>query len=464
MNRRAFGRDRNAAARALRGRSWARALPPVIALLFLGGPVRAQVTWLNLEDGDILNVSTAEGLAPGHVQVDVGRSLERSTAHGEILAHHFGLQYGLTPWLGLGASSRFLDQRNGDLFKRGMGDSNVYLKAFWRRETSPLGFGLRQSLTLPTGYELERAGLVPFTTTHNDYAAQAIISYRTRRLGIHVNPGVIVTGSDDPTYLTGGAALELDRLLPLGLDVAAEYFTRWNMVEEEFETDVFLQFDRALFWGLAADVGVRRRLLESSTTQAEWRFGLSLGAVHDREADARFLPPPKFAPVRLHVEPIVSEIPDPGGLALDLAAEFRALGQLQVHGVPILFRMGDENLAANEAPIEAYRLQLRILDLEDGHVGGFRVPMIVEAPRAEADIHVLARLLDRDGLPLGREVVFTAKASQGLGTTLAPLTTSYERLVVPDEVRARLRREVLERVARDIAKVNADVIGTRESR
>ena len=29
-----------------------------------------QITWLNLEDGDILNVSRASGLEPGHVKID----------------------------------------------------------------------------------------------------------------------------------------------------------------------------------------------------------------------------------------------------------------------------------------------------------------------------------------------------------------------------------------------------------
>ena len=436
----------------------------VALLALLPGVSSAQITWLNFEDGDVLNVSKASGLEPGHVRIDLIRSLEDSDVHGQILSHHFNFLYGLTPRITLGASSRFLDQRNGDLFKSGMGDSNVFLKAHWNLGTSPFSLGLRQSLTLPTGYELERPGLVPFTTTHNDYAVQALVSYRTRRLGIHLNPGVIVTGGDNPTYLTAGGALELERFLPLGLNLAGEYFTRWNMVAEKFESDVFLRFDRALFWGLSADVGVKRRLLESSTTRAEWRFGLSLGRVHDRDADSRYLPPPRFAPVRLSLDPVGSEIPDPTGVAAQLYEELRMTGYLQSHGVPVLIRAGDEVTAGSEDPLRGYRLQLRVLNLEDGRVGGFRVPMLIEAPRAEAEMHVLVRLLDRNGLPLGREVVFDARVSQGLGTVLAPMTTSYERKIVPDEIRTHLRQRVVEKLARDIAEVNAEVIGSRESR
>ena len=60
-----------------------------LSLLAVTTRVQAQITWLNLEDGDILNVSRASGLEPGHVKIDVGRSLETSDAHGEILMHHF---------------------------------------------------------------------------------------------------------------------------------------------------------------------------------------------------------------------------------------------------------------------------------------------------------------------------------------------------------------------------------------
>jgi len=444
----------------------AAALLSLAALATIASPSasQAQITWLNFEDGDILNVSRADGLDPGHVRIDVGRSLEKSDVHGEILTHHFAFLYGLTPRITLGASSRFLDQRNGDLFKSGMGDSNVFLKAHWNLGKSPLSLGLRQSLTLPTGYELERTGLVPFTTTYNDYAVEALVSYRTHRLGLHLNPGIIVTGGDNPTYLTAGGALELERFFPLGLNLAGEYFTRWNMVEENFESDVFLRFDRALFWGLSADVGVKRRLLESSTTRAEWRFGVSLGRVHDSEADSRYLPPPRFAPVRLHLDPVVSDMPDPTGVADLLYEELRMTGQLQSHGVPVLIRTDDEIPPGSEDPSHGYRLQLRVLELEDGRVGGFRVPMLLEAPRAEAKMHVLVQLLDRNGLPLGREVVFDARASQGLGAVLAPMSTSFERRIVPDEIRTRLRQEVVEKLAREIAEVNAEVIGSRESR
>ena len=189
-----------------------------------------------------------------------------------------------------------------------------------------------------------------------------------------------------------------------------------------------------------------------------------MGRVHDSEADSRYLPPPKFAPVRLHLDPVHTEIPDPTGVSGLLFEELRTTTRLQAHGVPVLIRGGDE-IAGNEGDAAfGYRLRLRILDLEDGRISGFRVPMLVDAPRAEAEVHVLAQLFDESGLPLGREEIFEAKVSQGLGTTLAPLTTSHEKQIVPDEIRDRLRRKVVEKVAKDIATAKADVIGSREAR
>ncbi len=448
-------------------RNWERGRAPLrrtlifwMMALLLGTaapPAVSQITWLNWEDGDVLNVSSASGLMPGRVELDVSRSLESGIARGEILHHHFLFKYGLTRSLTFGASGRHLQQKNGELFKDGLGDSNLFLKWHWRPKSSAYAVGLRPSISIPTGYELERPGLESFTSSHNDFALQALFSFHTDKLGIHLNPGVIATGGDNPMYLTAGAALNLHRFIPLGIDMAGEYFTRWNMVTEDFESDVFMKFHRSLFWGLSLETGVKRRLLESASSQAEWRFGLSFGRVHDPHADKRYLPPPKYPPVHLNITSVSTGIPDPLGWAPLLTDEFRTTGKQQAHGVPVY--VGTDGVSKR-----GYTMNIEIIQAEDGRVGGISLPMILRAPRAEAEVHARVRLLDEDGVPVGRDEVFQASASRGLGAQLAPMNSDIENEVVPDEVRNDLRRKAARKLAEVILDSNTDVIGRRESK
>lgn len=439
----------------------------IVALVWLSiacaaTSANAQITWLNFEDGDILNVSAAEGLPPGHLSFHARRGVEKSDERGKLLLHHFGFQYGVTPFLTMGGSTRHMQQRRGNEFKDGLGDSNIFLKAYHRPwADSPFSFGLRQSLSLPTGYEAERAGLASFTSRKNDYAGQILLTYRTARFGAHISPGVILPGGDAPTYLTAGLGLDLNQLLPFAVDVSGEYFTRWNMVAEEFETDVFLSFHRNLWWGLAADGGVKRRLLHTESIAPEYHLGLSFGRVHDPSADLRSLPPPKYPAVDLVVLPITTLVSDPWGVTDLLYAEFRTAGFRQENGVPILIRTALETRPREH---RHYTIELRILRLEEGMVGGPRLPMVFKAPQAGTELHVEIELLGPEGVPLGRRTVFTASAHQGMGAELAPANTNYETMIVPDEIRNGLRREVTEKLAADIVKTVCQVIGERESR
>ena len=84
--------------------------------------------------------------------------------------------------------------------------------------------------------------------------------------------------------------------------------------------------------------------------------------------------------------------------------------------------------------------------------------------RNGTELHVEIELLGPEGVPLGRRTVFTASAHQGMGAELAPANTNYETMIVPDEIRNGLRREVTEKLAADIVKTVCQVIGERESR
>lgn len=420
----------------------------------------AQIEWRNLESGDILNVSRADGLTPGHVSLRFRRSLEKSDDHGRVLIHRFGFEYGLTPMITMGGTGRHFQQIRGDQFKEGLGDSDLFLKIHHRPWPEvPIGIGLRQTLSLPTGYEAEQPGLASFTSRTYDYAVEALVSYRTDRLGLHLNPGAILPGGDAPSFLTAGFAMELDDLLPFGIDLAGEYFTRWNMVERAFRSDVYLGAHRSLFWGLAIEGGIKRRLLETDAVEPEMQIGLSFRRVHDANADLRNLPPPRYPAVDLGVLPVTSSIVDPWGITELLDNEFRTAGDRQERGVPILIRSVPGGWST---PARHYALRVHLISMNDGEIRGPRLPMLFQAPQARTEVHVEVELLGPDSLPLGRQTVFVGVAQQGLGAEIFPTSTAYEQRTVPDEIRNGLRREAVQNLAREILSTVAEVIAKRE--
>jgi hypothetical protein len=144
-----------------------------------------------------------------------------------------------------------------------------------------------------------------------------------------------------------------------------------------------------------------------------------------------------------------------------LYEQFRTSGFRQEHGVPILIRTALESRPREH---RHYSLEVRVLDLDEGMVKGPRLPLVFKAPQASTELHVEIELLGPEGVPLGRRTVFTATAQQGLGAELAPASTSYETMIVPDEIRTGLRHEVIEKLTADIVKTVCSVIGERESR
>jgi len=426
-------------------------------------PAIGQITWLNPEDGDVVNVSTAHVLDPGMTTIGISRSLEKSDRHGEILFHRFRVEYGLRSNFSVGVSSRHLEQNFGDEFKKGLGDSNVFAKL--RLPVTPrhssLSFAIRQSLTLPTGFEEERNELAPFTTRHNDYTAQLSGSFRARGIAVHMSPGVILPGGDAPTFLSFGSAVELDDVLPFGLDIAGEYFTRWNMVEEDFETDVSLEAERALFWNLGATVGVKRRLLESQTVDPEVRLGLTFGQSHSSPRGPFPRHQPDAVPVRLRIDPISSLVEDPYGVLGLLDSSFANQGPRYDEGVSVFVQSPRTSAVENSTGDGDYRLQMRLLDFREGEIEGFKIPKIFKAPKAETRLFVEAVLFGHDDLPLSRPVVIEARVSQGLGAQLIPMTTRIRQMVVPDEVRNGLREDVVKKMTEIILDQTTEVISER---
>lgn len=437
----------------------------IAALLLLTAPARSQIQWLNFEDGDILNVSSASGPPPGHFLLRATRGLEKSKERGRVLSHHFLFHYGLSSHVSLGASGVHLQQRRGDLYKDGLGDTDLFLKMYFQPSKDlPFYLGLRQSLSLPTGYEPERPGLVSFTSRKNDYSAQLLFSYRTRGVEAHLNPGVILPGGDSPSYLTAGGGLALRELLPLGVNVEGEYFTRWNMVAEEFESDVFVALDRSLAWGLDIEAGFKRRLLQQTAIDPEWRLGLSFGRAHAAQAELYEMRRPDRPPVRLVVLPVETVVPDPFGVSQMLGKAFRTAGAQSTPAHVVYLDTDPDSDSRPPYPSPGYRLRVRLLEIDEGRVTGWKVPMLVKAPRAKTSLAAQIELVEANGIPAARHEVLRVDASRGLGAELAPTSTVLETIIVPDEVKDWLRQRAVGDLAERILETAGAIIDGRDSR
>ena len=440
--------------------AWVTALCITAWLGLAAPPAHAQIEWLNFEDGDVLNVSSAILRPAGRFEARGERGVETSADRGEVLIHRFRLTYGLASFLTVGGSTVHYQQRVDELFKDGMGDSDVFVQLGtqpWK--DIPFHLGFRQSLSLPTGFEQEREGLAVFTSRHNDYTAQALLTYETRGLRIDVNPGVIVTGGDAPTYLTVGGAISMQDVTWFNFDLQGEYFTRWNMVTESFETDVFGRIERPLFWGISVHGGVKRRLLQSKEIDPEVRFGLSLGRPSLRDL---YVPKYPRTPIHLAVPGITTMFEDPHGLGIDLQRQLRVVpeGKTESH-IVYLDTMSEGDVSARIG--RTHELRLRVLELDEGRVSGARIPMLLKAPKARTSMDVQLEVIGPSGVPLQRPQVLHAEASRGLGAELAPSSTNYEIMVVPDEIKESLRKEVLRDMAQQIVETAARIVSEGET-
>jgi hypothetical protein len=436
------------------------------------GPACAQVIWLNAEDGDILNVSSADGPPAGSPFIQMRRSIERSTKRGTLVMSRMRMLYGVTPEVTVGISTLHLDQQLGDFHKRGLGDTNLSLKlhyAPWPEQ--PFRIGLRQTLSLPTGYELEMDGLAPFTSRQNDYTAQILGQYVTPQFAAYVNPGVVLPGGKADSYFTGGLGLAYG--LPLGLDFRGEYYTRWDMVTRKFESEAYLGVRRRLLLGVGVQAGMRRRLLQNETVDPEFQLGLTLG--RDRKQAGQLYAFRERADTGLLVHPVQTAIPDPYGLRREFAESFRTepvVGRTQpavyVSSVGgntpatggVVLPRASEWVSTLSTP-RTYELNVKILEMRDAEIGGLDLSPLARVSRAQTTVVGQCELIAPDGYSVLTRRLYQGIAGKLLSVQLAPESGSLAAAQAPDELRSRLRQQAVRDLVR---QVHADVIHTIQMR
>lgn len=446
-----------------------------IAIGVLGAPASpacAQIGWLNAEDGDILNVSSADGPPAGSPFFQARRSIERSEGRGTLVMSRLRLLYGVTPEVTVGVSGLHLEQQLSDSHKRGLGDTNLSLKlhyAPWPEQ--PIRIGLRQTLSLPTGYELEMDGLAPFTSRRNDYTAQILGQYVTPEFAAYVNPGVVLPGGRADSYVSGGLGVAFG--IPLGLDVRGEYYTRWDMVTRQFESEAYVGMRRQLLLGLGVQAGVRRRLLQNETVDPEFQLGLTLG--RDRKQEGQLYAFRERVDTGLLVHPVQTAIPDPYGLGNEFAESFRTepvVGKTQpavyVSSVGgntpptggVVLPRASEWVTTLATP-RTYELNVKILEIRDAEIGGLDLSPVARVSRARTTVVGQCELIAPDGYSVLTRRLYEGIAAKVLSLQLAPESGSLAADQAPDELRSRLRRAAVRDLVR---QVHNDVIHTIQMR
>lgn len=436
------------------------------AWFVLAVPAHAQLPWLSPETGDLFHVSSAEGPSPGQFDVRFRRGMMESDELGKVLVNRFVAGYGMNSKFVFGLSVPHLAQRVNELYKDGLGDTELSLKAFVRPYPDmPIRVGLRQTLSLPTGYENERDGLQSFSSKHYDYTAQALFQFDSQRgeqaVSVYLNPGVILPGGDLDAYATAGLGLRFQKVIPLGFGGQAEYFTRYDLATEHYDAEVSLGLDHEILWGLGLEVGGRRKLLQTEAADPEMHLGIRYAWPGD-EHDLLEVQSPKKPRAALLVHPIESRVPDPFAVGAAIAEAMRNHGNKGGKPLTVYVRsIGGEHLEAM-ASERHYELSVRLLDIEDGGIGGLSVPKLLRAPRAQTEIIAQMELIAPDGYTVVARSVLHGTAHRGLGVELAPASTSLESRITPDEVKEALRTEAAHDLATQILTLALTTIDARD--
>jgi hypothetical protein len=371
----------------------------------------------------------------------------------------FRLQYSANDYLTAGISSVYLEQRYHNFHKRGEGDTNLSVKFCLQPYPDvPFRIGLRQSLSLPTGYEMERDGLAPFTSRNYDHATQLLLSYATPQFSVMANPGVLLPGGDANSCLTAGLGLSIR--LPLAFDAMSEYYTRWDIVDHQWAAEVSGAVRHTVLWRVACQAGIKRRLLQHAKIEPEYSLALSFG--RDRPTGEPKPPPPPVRSTGLLIHPIEMSVSDPYGVKGMLLEELRSQGRRRDE--PVTIFLGGVAGAVSDEALRArhYELNLRILDVDEAKVGGVQVTPLVRAGRGRSEITAQAELIAPDGYTVVRREIVAGKGARILGIDLAPESGSLESTVVPDEVRTRLRREAIQDLAKQLLDSMVAIVVERD--
>jgi hypothetical protein len=395
--------------------------------------------------GDIRVVSSVYGPALHQFWFGVRRA-SRSDSLESFSSTEFHLQYGLSRRASLGVTGLFLKDDMGEgptglpVNKQGAGDTRVFLKWVAPVGRNPnLALGLRPGLRVPTGYDREGDGLVAFTTGTIDFDLLGLLAYETPMLGVYLNPGISLPGGKWHNEILGGLGIDLRGGLPLGLLAKAEYFSRYDMVDDRFRHEAFGALERELFMGLALEVGYRKQLVHGEDPGAEFTLGITRGRLTGLAPATLHAP---VVPVSAHIE--VSEVgfarPDPDGMSTALRE--RLVRELS----------GREGLSASLEDRKAdYTAHLEILSVAEGNGRSISIPRVLATPQIVYEVAAQVTVYDMAGKTVMDRQPLGLRLTRGTGLRLFPPTGDEDRWVPTAQTRIALRSAAVDELARRAA-------------
>jgi len=432
---------------------------PTLLLFWLAGalslsPAAATTTPAaeapRLHDGDLLNTSDAWGPGPQRFSLRCGLASSDSRSRGTWRTTSLRGEYGLWDNLALGFSTAFYNQTKSydgapSLAKQGIGDSRITLR--WRLPRDPrqpLQFGLRPALRIPTGYDQDADSLAPFTSGTLDFELLATLTLHSRHADLYLTPGVALPGEEKHSELLGGCGVRVRPGLPLGLQLAAEFFTRYDLPLRTYRHEAYAGLAAPLAFDCALEVGLHQELLDGG--DREPALGVRLGyGVLPREADRRAAP--RLAPTRLGCAPFTSRVPDPHG--------FAAEARRQLLGLMIAATAVDlQPEACSAGPC----VELEVISLTAGRARGLSIPKLLATPQATLEAHARVAVCDAGaGVCLGERHLHVL-VRRGLGAHILPTEGDEDTRVPTAQIRSRLRRTAAERLAADAWDAVAEIL------
>ncbi len=407
--------------------------------------------------GDIQLISSAYGPALQEFWFSVRRA-SRSDSVESYSSTEFHLQYGLSRRTAIGVTALHLQHDLGSgptgrpVNKRGAGDTRVFVKWVAPVGRSPnLAVGLRPSLRVPTGYDREWDGLLPFTTGTIDFELSGLVAYETPKLGLYFNPGISLPGGKWHNELLGGLGIDLRGGLPLGLRAKAEYCTRYDIPGEDFQHAAFAALERDLVLGIALQVGYRKELVQGEDPGAEFTLGFSRGRL-------THIPP---ATLRAPVTPITARIevpeigfaePDPLGLGPQLReALVRELS-------------GCAGLSASLEDRKAdYTAHVEVLSVSERTGRSLSIPKVLATPRAVYEVAAQVTVYDPAGKTVMDRKPVNLRVTRGMGMMLFPTAGDEDARVPSPQTRSALRVEVVEELAHRAAEELSEAVRTHQA-
>jgi len=352
------------------------------------------------------------------------------------------LQIGLLENLAIGLSavhySQSLAPAGGTaLRKQGLGDSRLYMK--WRiagAEQSPTRLLLRPAMRIPTGYDRNDDGLMPFTSRTVDFELLAIGGLELPPADLFLNAGIALPGGRHDNELLGGIGIRSHQGLPLGLYLSGEYALRYDLPAQTWNHEIYGALARPLVAGFSLELGLRKPLLEGESRNSEIGVRLGFGGYpwHAAHRAAQ----PDGPPPRIFFAAIESDVDDAYGLALRVRRHLR----------PALMAARRLRLVETRRESE-YTAALRILTLAEGTGRSLSIPRLLATPQATLEITAALELRDsHHATPLDQRII-QFRVHRGTGIVLLPPAGNEDTWVPPPGLRSALRDQGARRLAEE---------------